>query len=745
MSETTTGRIEDAAPDGRLESGLTSRTWPVILYGALVLMPANIYLLLVAGQSLIGPISFIALILWVEGVRLTRRPLTTAEAFIVYSVSAVAAGQMIFYMYAIHPAYFRISEVANSDVFSYVNAAGERVAFAQAAPEWWAPPAEVVRQRSFLHPAWLLPIGVGMASWFFHMLADLAMGVLGYHLFVKVEKLPFPYAHPPAEACKALTRGRPEAKKVFTIAGLIGTVWGLLIYLPIALGKRLTDYPIPWADFNRRLHTVLKGASFGVATDILAFCGGFIVPFRVIVSMVIGALAVQFVGNAWAAGGIGEALDLDPREHPAICGIAHPRNVPETGEVPQDAYYFQRFVRGMGVKEMLPNQIFVWMSVVIAGTVCAGLLPIVSRPRELARTFRGIVQTRRVAREQRTIPLGVLLGTFLFSVLGATALFTILVRVVSNHPFPWWYVAPFALIWSLVFSLIDIRAIGTTGYRIDPPFVREGMIIAMKPKMIDIWFAPWPIALGSSGWVQNFKTAELTGCTPRSLIKAKLLAYPVGMLANLLFMSIFWSITPIPSAQYPYTTAILPVWANQFCIWISASLSFASPAGTISPATEAIIGQLFNLRWMAATAAIFIGVHVLSSRPGLFGHRRSLLGAAALAAGFGAAAGLGLAHAPWLAVAAVLLVAAFAFSRLFRRFQPSLIGLAVGTVMPIPFAVSLLIGGLAAKWVRRRAGDEWFGRNRNIVVGGLAVGEGVVIGLIAAIAALRSSLIALPY
>ena len=168
--------IPEITTDGRLESGLTRRTWPVILYGALVLMPANIYLLLVAGQSLIGPISFIALILWVEGVRLTRKPLSTAEAFIVYSVSAVAAGQMIFYLYAIHPAYFRVSEVANSDMFSYRNAEGVMVTFAEAAPRWWAPTAEVVRDRSFLHWQWMLPIGVGMASWFFHMLADLTRG-----------------------------------------------------------------------------------------------------------------------------------------------------------------------------------------------------------------------------------------------------------------------------------------------------------------------------------------------------------------------------------------------------------------------------------------------------------------------------------------------------------------------------------------------------------------------------------------
>ena len=79
------------------------------------------------------------------------------------------------------------------------------------------------------------------------------------------------------------------------------------------------------------------------------------------------------------------------------------------------------------------------------------------------------------------------------------------------------------------------------------------------------------------------------------------------------------------------------------------------------------------------------------------------------------------------------------------RWHLSLIGMGVGMVMPIPFAMSLLIGGLIAKVVKRKTGEEWFGRNRNIIVAGLAVGEGVVIGLLAAVAALRSSLIALPY
>ncbi|GAG23249.1 unnamed protein product, partial [marine sediment metagenome] len=236
------GTASDAQPEpellGKLESGLTSRTWPVILYGAFILMPANVYLLLVAGQSLLGPISFIALILWVEAARLGRRPLSTSEAFIVYSVSAVAAGQMLFYLYAIHPAYFRISEISNSALFSFVDPVdGTRKTFGEAAPSWWAPPREVVLQRSFLHKAWIVPLLVGSLSWIFHMLADLSMGVLGRELFIKVEKLPFPFAHPPAEACKALTRDDPEPKKVFTICGLVGTVWGLVVYFPVALGK----------------------------------------------------------------------------------------------------------------------------------------------------------------------------------------------------------------------------------------------------------------------------------------------------------------------------------------------------------------------------------------------------------------------------------------------------------------------------------------------------------------------------
>ena len=119
------------------------------------------------------------------------------------------------------------------------------------------------------------------------------MGIIGRELFVKVEKLPFPFAHPAADACITLTQDKEDMRRVFTISGLVGTAWGLLVYWPVAFGKAIIRYPIPWADFNARVQSVMRGTMFGIATDILAFVGGFIVPFRAVVSMLIGAVAIQ--------------------------------------------------------------------------------------------------------------------------------------------------------------------------------------------------------------------------------------------------------------------------------------------------------------------------------------------------------------------------------------------------------------------------------------------------------------------
>ena len=237
-SNTKDGVATDMLPE--YHKCLNARTLLVVFYGAFILMPANIYMQLVSGQNLAGPISFITLILWVEGAKLARRPLNSAEAFIVYAISGVAASQMMFYIYGILPAYFKTSDIANAFTTTI---GGETKTFSDIAPKWWVPSKEVVALRTFFHVDWMLPLGMVFLVWLMHFAADISMAVVGRELFIKQEKLPFPWAQPCADACNTLTEDRPEKRKVFTIAGLIGTIWGLVVYFPHHDGIRYCELP----------------------------------------------------------------------------------------------------------------------------------------------------------------------------------------------------------------------------------------------------------------------------------------------------------------------------------------------------------------------------------------------------------------------------------------------------------------------------------------------------------------------
>lgn len=655
--------VSVALSDAPLENGLNARTFWVILYGAFILMPANLYLMLVAGTSLTGAVSFVALILWVELARLGRRPLTPAEAFIVYSISGMSAGQMLFYNYAVHPAYFRVSEIAHT--FKD----GNGVPFADLAPSWWAPPADVAAGRSFLHSAWLAPILVSAAVWIFHIVADLSLGIVGREMFLKVERLDFPFAKPTAAACQALTGGTDDTRRTFTVTSIIGTMWGALVYFPVLLGKGILDWPIPWADFNLVVHQFMPGSVLGIGTDLMSFAAGFILRFRVVVSMLIGGIAIQFFGNAWAA-----------KYHPIFA---------------------ERFAEGMSIRTTLLQQLFVWMPVFIGGMVAAAILPLVFQPRTLYQTFANLGRSSNALagagqESERTVPIRWLLFLFFGSIVFAVLLFRFLIP-----DFPWYFIAPFAMLWSFVFSMIDIRAKGDTGFRIEPPYVREGLIIgtnnmvkaeAGQALSTGVWFAPWPISLGSAQWVEDFKVCELVRCKPRSYIKAAVIGMLVGMAANLFFMSVFWSVAPIPSSTYPYAATILPVWTTQLCFWMSTTVEGAR-FGDASGA--AIVAQVFRFDWMLAAFLIFGLIYIVG--------------------------------------------------RMFKRLELSLIGLAVGMAVPLPFTLSLFIGGLIARAVRKWKGDAWYEGHRYVIVAGLGMGMGVVLGLFAAIAALVNSLVSLPY
>ena len=99
----------------------------------------------------------------------------------------------------------------------------------------------------------------------------------------------------------------------------------------------------------------------------------------------------------------------------------------------------------------------------------------------------------------------------------------------------------------------------------------------------------------------------------------------------------------------------------------------------------------------------------------------------------------------WMAAAFGVFTLVYLSGRFFPKIKLSLIGLAVGMAMPLPFTTSLFLGGLIANTIRRWKGEEWFNSNRYVIVAGLAMGMGVVLGLFASGAALINSLVNLPY
>ena len=75
----------------------------------------------------------------------------------------------------------------------------------------------------------------------------------------------------------------------------------------------------------------------------------------------------------------------------------------------------------------------------------------------------------------------------------------------------------------------------------------------------------------------------------------------------------------------------------------------------------------------------------------------------------------------------------------------SLMGIALGPTIPIPYTVSYLIGAVVAKLMKRRMGREWFETNRTVIVAGIFTGLGLTVALSTAIALIARSLWAMPY
>jgi len=521
--------MTEAEPKYR--NGLTMRSFMAILYSSVFLMPAVIFTTLTSGISVGGNVSFIVTLLAIQIAAIMRSSLTKQELFIIWGCSAVAATDILF-LDLLQKLYFRsISSVT----WQFLSPA-TGLPLPLAIPNWFAPSPDspVLLLRTFLHPDWLLPVVVTILSWVLTgKVIDLALGFLFFKLYAEEEKLPFPMQEVTAQMLLTLPEKETGKKRVLTVAALIGLVYNLILYAaPFTTSFKLVPIPIPWIDLNNALEPILPGASFGIATDLLVFASGFVMPFSVTVSMFLGSFGFFFVGNYLAA---------------------------QAG--------WLAWTPGMNISTLFQRSIIqLWAYPNIGLAIAGALVPVMLHPDYLFSAFRSLRRLSPSSRGRGELPLWIILSLFL----GASAVIVLMIALLTQ--FPIWIGIILTVGWSFLASMIAARSVAVSGFQIAVPYVHEATMLASGYKGVDIWFAPMGSSGGAAWWTGWFKLSELMETNYRDLIKGQLIASGLAVVFSFVFVSLFWSIAPIPSQLYPAVDIYWPVNVIMSGLWITGSV-----------------------------------------------------------------------------------------------------------------------------------------------------------------------------
>jgi len=562
-----------------LKSGLTWRTILVLLLPIVVFHSGLIYLSLVTGGSF--GLGWITLLIAVELARMLGKPLTKQEAFIIMTLATpVGATYFLGYIYRVY-----FSRNALFGISEYI-------------PTWWVPKVpEIWLRRTFFHPSWLMPISIGILFLLLTSIADITMGLFTRELYVEVEKLPFPTAEVVAQGILTLVEREEGAHakrmSILLFGANIASIYSLILYGPLfllpLLGYTLPSIPVPWVDFTKTIQSLLPGAAFGVATDLLILSMGFIVPLPVVISMFVGSLVIYIIGNPLLV-------------RFGVTGFA------------------KEYFPGWGLAQIMQSSFtHAWAGPIVGATLAAGVFPLIHHRHVFIQAVRSLQVKRERAVEgtqERILSLSALLALWL-----SASIVSVIVAYYLLPGVGFIYVLimlAFSTLWSFVWTIASARAIGITGVDITVPaqllsIVKYSYINAfnLSPKL---WFIDPVISTGGSSWCLNFKIAERCGCTVKSLIKAFLIVLPIGIITNFFSTQYFWSVAPIPSAVYPQPAIFWPISVVYDSLWMSGRFFLAfDPIWIIG--SFAVIGGLYGVIQITKIPISLIGL-VAGMSPG---------------------------------------------------------------------------------------------------------------------------------
>lgn len=527
---------EVAAEEHKFEEGFTLRTFLGLLFVAFVMLPGGIYMGLVAGVGIGAAAEWVTIVLFAEVMRRSFQPLKRQEIYMLYYIagSLTALGMLGL---SGGPLQWKIWDQFFIQSAPAAPIAGE-------IPGWAVPKPDSValRERTFFHPDWFIPIALlfvmeilGRASW-------MSMGYLMFRATSDIERLPFPMAPVAAAGALALAEAgnREESWRwgVFSTGTVLGMAFGFFyIAIPVftgtLFGNAVQLIPIPFWDLTRNTENALPTALTGLSLNMGSVLVGFVLPYPIVAGAALSSVLVYIVGNPILY---------------HLGAITHWQ--PGSPTLPTQLAANMDFWLAIGIGVQLA-----------VASIGVGLMIKTLSQARAARNSAQRGSLRAIPAGRGDPPLWLPIIVWAISV----SSYILICRALVPD-FPLWIVAFFGLLWSPLNSYISARMMGLTGHPVGFPFLKEVAIISSRYQKVDIWYAPLPLHdHGPSA--QRFREVELTGTKFTSILKAELVMLPTIFIASLVFWAFFWKVSQIPSSLFPYAQRFWPYHAQMEAVW----------------------------------------------------------------------------------------------------------------------------------------------------------------------------------
>ncbi len=562
MSE---NNILESNTEIQYKSGLTWRVGLAIVYSALIIQPAAIYLYFVTNQWFIGAVLNTTIVLFAVLAKMADNPLTKQEVFLLINVTSTALG-MEMIVAVVFNYYVKSHPITNSTLIN-------GVPLSTLIPDWFAPDY-FGPVTTLFNPVFILPLGLLILNALLGKATDISLGIVFNYLYTKVEVLPFPTAEVEAERAKSLTWEDKRKLQIFSVSAIISSLLGIILYaFPLVLG--ITIIPLPWFDFNPAIEGILPGASLGIATDIIAFSTGFILPMNVVVCILVASIFINIIMN------------------PILVNMG----------------YLPRWEKGMTLLDTFnTSQLDFWLGWTVGFLISASLIPVARNPKIFVRTIkdlRKLSQGKGDEVEGGTPRLSILLGFFLLGTVGSVIVASLIIPDIGFQMLVIMLVL--AVGWSFISSLAMAYAFGITANLPLIPYVKESAFVAAgAPLGNEVWFVPLVISQGGAGWVATFKTADLTYTRKSSLIKAHLIASFVAWGAGIFWVSALLSLAQVPSVIFP--VPFWPLEAGKIVTFVSNPTVVINPI--IMAITLIVSLLLYGIQWTTSLPISVISLAV---------------------------------------------------------------------------------------------------------------------------------------